>query len=101
MPLRLVDSKGQILQLINTMCDLTQFIVSIVIKEAPSENLAIFFTENNVLSFGMVAVVVVDSKILSLFEEICKTLEIIFWPLSRGCHIGISVERYYRFQNKM
>ena len=54
------------------------------------------------LSFGKVAVVVVDadSKFLHSFKEMCKRLNISLWPLSRGNHKGMSVERYHRFLNK-
>jgi len=30
----------------------------------------------------------------------CKALNIIFWPLARGNHRGMGVERYHRFLNK-
>ena len=58
--------------------------------------------EQVVLSFGMVAVVVVDadSKFLHFFKDMCKRLNINVWPLSRGNHKGRSVERYHRFLNK-
>ena len=58
--------------------------------------------EEVVLSFGMVAVVVVDSdsRLRSAFEEMCKCLKIKFWPLARGNHKGNSVEKYHRFLNK-
>ena len=58
--------------------------------------------EQVILTFGMVAVVVVDtdSRFRSTFEAMCKLLKLIFWPLSRGNHKGNSVERYHRFLNK-
>ena len=44
--------------------------------------------EEIVLSFGMVAVVVVDadSQLLVSFERMCKFPQIIFWPLARRNH---------------
>ena len=58
--------------------------------------------ESVVLSFGMVAVVVVDadSKFRGVFEELCKILKLVFWPLARGNHKGLGVERFHRFFNK-
>ena len=61
MPGKLVDESGKTLQLLNCMCDLTQFVISILVDDACSENLGKLFMEQVVLSFGMVAVVVVDA----------------------------------------
>ena len=60
------------------------------------------FMRKVVLSFGMVAVFVgdADNKFRGVFEEVCNTLKITFWPLARGNHKGNSVDRYYRFLNK-
>ena len=51
------------------------------------------------LYFGMVAVTVVDadSKFLGGFIAMCNALDIRFWPLSRGNHKGLGVEKYHRF----
>ena len=58
--------------------------------------------EQVVLSFGMVTIIVVDvdSKFLHFFKAICTALAIKLWPLSRGKHKGMSVERYHQFLNK-
>ena len=81
------------------MCDLTQFVVSILVSDATSENLAKLFMEQVVFTFGMVAVVVVDadSKFLSLFKDMCLKLDFIFWPLARGNYKGLSIEKNRRF----
>ena len=83
----------------NCMCDLTQFVVSILVSDATSENLAKLFMEQVVFTFGMVAIVVVntDSKFLSLFKYMCLKLDFMFWPLARGNHKGLSIEKYHRF----
>ena len=85
------------------MCDLTQFVVSSLVTNPTASSLAILFMENVVLSFGMVAVVVVDadSKFKGVFEELCDILKITYWPLARGNHKGLGVERYHRFLNKV
>ena len=79
----------------NCMCDLTKYVISILIKDATAENLAKLFMKQVVFSFGMVAVVVVgaDKKILQLFKEMCLKLYFIFWPLARGNHKGKSVDK--------
>ena len=102
MPGKLVNDQGETLQLMNCMCDLTQFVISILVKEAVAETLAKLFMEQVVLSFGMVAVIVVDadSKFLGTFQMMCNALDIKLWPLARGNHKGLLVEKYHRFLNK-
>ena len=58
--------------------------------------------EEVVLSFGIIAVVVVhtDSRFTGAFESICKFLQIKFWPLARGNHKVNSVENYHQFLKK-
>ena len=50
----------------------------------------------------MIAVLVLDteSRFRGALEEMCKCLQITFWPLARGNHKGNSVEKYHRFLNK-
>jgi len=60
---------GKTMMLMNTMCDLTQFVVSSIIENPTAESLAQLFMEDVVLTFGMVAVVIDDrSKFLQEFE---------------------------------
>ena len=88
--------------LLNCMCDLTQFVVSCILTDTSAAALAEIFMAQVVLSFGMVAIVVVDAdnRFRSTFEAMCKSLKLTFWPLARGNHKGNSVERYHRFLNK-
>ena len=62
------------------MCNLPQSVISIIVADANSEILARLFSEQVVLSFGMVAVIVVDldSKFLCDFMVICNALDIRF-----------------------
>jgi len=95
------SSKTQML--LNAMCNLTQFVISSVVENLTAEVLAQALMEDVVLTFGMVAVVVVDadSKFLHVFEEMCTELKIMLWPLARGNHKGNSVEKYHCFLDKM
>ena len=88
--------------LLNTMCDLTQFVVSIKTAHTSAEPLATLFMEHVTLTFGMTAVVVVDadSRFKGAFQKMCDVLKIQLWPLSRGNHKALSIERYHRFLNK-
>ena len=98
----LKNERGAVYYSLNCMCDLTQFVVCTVVTDPDSAYLAKVFMESVVLSFGMVAVVVVDadSKFRGVFEELCNILKLVFWPLARGNHKGLSVERFHRFFNK-
>ena len=81
---------------------LDSIVISNVIFDPTAGSLAKLFMEQVVLSFGMVAVIVVDSdsKFKSLFEKVCSILKITFWPLARGNHKANSTERYHGFINK-
>ena len=46
---------------LNVMCDLTQFVVSVIVADATAEFLAKLFIEQVVFTFGLVAVVVVEA----------------------------------------
>ena len=76
--------------------------MSSLVHDPTAAVLAEVFMWEVVLSFGMVAVIVVDadSKFRGIFEVMCNKLKIIFWLLARGNHKGNSVERYHRFLNK-
>ena len=58
--------------------------------------------EDIALLFGITAVVVVDadSNFRIISEEMCTALNIHFWPLARGNHKGLLVERQYHYLNK-
>ena len=95
-------SEQNVIQLMNSMCDLTQFVISSIVKNINAEILSKTFMEEVALSFGMKAVIVVDadSKFRGIFEETCTALKIHLWPLARGNHKGLTVERYHGFLNK-
>ena len=65
---------------LNCMCDLTQLIVSCILIDTRSEDLSKKYMEQVILTFGMVAVVVVDadSRFRSTFEAMCKLLKLLF-----------------------
>ena len=72
------------------MCDLTQFVISSVTTITTAESLAKLFMEEVVLSYGMIAILVVDadSWFNGNFEAMCKILRITSWQLSRRNHKG-------------
>ena len=101
-PVHLVHNKKDTIQLMNLMCDLTQFFISSVVRNINVEILANTFMEGFALSFGMTSLGIVDadSKFWGVFEEKCKALKIHLWPLAWGNHKVLSVEKYHRFLNK-
>ena len=68
------------LQPLNYMWDLTQFIVSYITTDTKSELLVNLFMVEFVISFGMLAVSVVDGdrRFWGAFEAMCKSLKITF-----------------------
>ena len=96
------DMDGNKGYLMNSMCDITQFIVSSPTVDITAANLAQMFCADVIFSFGMCSVVVVDdgSSFKNVFMDMCKRLGLTYWVLSRGNHKGNSVERYHRFLNK-
>jgi len=99
----LADPKKRIVYDLNYMCDFTEFIVSSLVHDPNAAVLAEIFMREVVLSFGMVAVIVVNAynKLRGAFEEVCNNLKITFCPLMRGNHKGNIVERCHRFLKKI
>ena len=96
------DDAGHKGYLMNSMCDLTQFVVSSPTTDITSVALAKLFMSKVAITFGMCSVVVVDdsSNFKNVFLEMFKKLNTHCWVLSRGNHKGNSVEHYHRFINK-
>ena len=94
------DSSGH--HLLNNMCDLMQFFVSTINTETHAEHLTKTFIENAVLLFSIVAILVdgAVSQFKNVFKDLCVSLGIIYWPLARGNHKYIFVEKYHCFLNK-
>ena len=86
----------------NCLCDMTQFVISIIAENPTASLLAKLFAEQVIFTFGMVAIIVVDtdSKFKKEFQLMCDILKITFWSIAKGNHKSLSVERYHRFLNK-
>ena len=76
--------------LMNSMYDITQFIVSSPTFDITAAHLAQFFCVDVIFSFGMCSVVVIDdgSSFKYVFMDMCKKLGLTYWVLSRGNHRG-------------
>ena len=88
--------------LLNSMCDMSQFVVSVPVKQTSASYLARVFMENVLLKFGICAVIVVDdgSTFRGLFEEMCSLLKIRFHAAAKRNHRSIGVERFHAFLNR-
>ena len=86
----------------NSMCDISQFVVSSPTTGITAARLAQLLMKDVVLSFGMCSVIVIDygSSFMQAFKLMCEALAITYWCLSRGNHRGKLVERYHCFLNK-
>jgi len=87
--------------LLNTMCDMSQFVVSVPICGAESSYVARIFMESVLLKFGICAMVVVDegSEYRRTFEQMCKALKLRFHPVAKRNHKAVGVERFHKFLN--
>lgn len=88
--------------LMNLMCDMCQFVVSVPVKQTTAAHLARLFMENVLLKFGLCAVVVVDdgSTFRGLFEDMCKLLKIRFHAAAKSNHKSTGVERFHACLNR-
>ena len=96
------DDQGNKIYAMNSMLDITQFIISSPAADISSVHLAQWFMSDVVLMFGMCYIVVVDAGSLfkGIFMVMYNALYLIYRCLSRGNHRGSSVERYHQFINK-
>lgn len=88
-------------KLLNCMCDITSFVVSVAITYTNAAELAQAFMENVLLKFGLCLAVVVDngSIFMGVFTQTMKSLNIHLHRVSKRNYNAVGVERYYRFLN--
>ena len=96
------DDTGNKGYLLNSMDDISQFIISSPTTDITAVHLGKLFMAEVIFAYGMCSVVVIDdgSSFKGVFILMCTKLGITYWCLSRGNHRGNSVERYHRFLNK-
>ena len=88
--------------LMNTMCDLTGFVLVTATNDTTAHNLARLFVQEVLLKVGFCGLVVVDdgSTFKGKFVEVCTLLNIDVHVASRGNHKAVGVEHFHRFLNK-
>jgi hypothetical protein len=88
--------------LLSSMCDLTQFVVSVPTLDIHAHELARLLFQEILLKVGMCGLIVVDagSTFCGVFSDACALLGIRLHTASRGNHKAVSVERFFRYLNK-
>jgi hypothetical protein len=96
------NGDGSQAHLLNSRCDMTQFVVSIPFPVILTSALASVFMQDVLLKIGFCVMVVVDygSTFKGLFREMCAILKIRFHTVARGNHQALMVERFHSFLNK-
>merc|ERR1712194_590939 len=97
-PCLIENSAGEKGYLLNSMCDITQFVVSSPTSDISAAAVAQLFMKDVVLSFGICSVVVIDDggTFKGLFVAMCSALKITYWCMPGVKHKGNSAERYHR-----
>jgi hypothetical protein len=86
----------------NTMCDMTQFVITTPFPDTATHVLAPIFMQEVLLKVGFCVMVVVDdgSTFKGLFVEMCKILKLRCHVVARNNHQALCVERFHVFLNK-
>lgn len=87
--------------LLNTMCDMAQFMITMPAMRTESSYIARLFMEGVLLKFGLCLMVVIDegSEFRGLFEKMCNLLNIRFHQVAKRNHKAVGVERFHKFLN--
>ena len=88
--------------LMNTMRDMTQFVVVVPVLDEISSTLASNFMQHVLSKFGMCYLAIIVDGILfkGVFVTIYQALNLNYNVLAKRIHKGISVENFHRFLNK-
>ena len=85
----------------NSMCDMTQFVMCVVTKTVTASHLAMLFMGNVLLKFCLCALIVVnvDSKLKDTFIQMAESLNIRVHIAASRNHMTVSIERFHKFLN--
>jgi hypothetical protein len=97
-----VEGNGVQEHVMNTMCDMTQFVITTPIPDTAAHVLAPIFMQEVLLKVGVCVMVVVDdgSTFKGLFVEMCKKIKLRFHVVAINNHQALCVERFHVFLNK-
>lgn len=88
--------------LMNTMCDMTQFVVTTAVDDTHAHSFARVFMQEVLLKLGLCGMIFVDdcSMLKGLFATMAELLSICFHVVAKHNHKAAGVECYHRFLNK-
>jgi hypothetical protein len=88
--------------LLSSMCDLTQFVVSVPTSDIHAHKLARILFQDILLKVGMCGLIVGDvgSTFFSVFSDACALLGIRLRAASCYNHKAVSIECFFRYLNK-
>ena len=101
MPGHHTDEYGN-MALINSMCDMIQFVVVVPVSNESSATLASYFMQYVLIKFGLCHLVVLDdgTSFKRYFIAMCQALNLNYDILAKRNHKGLCVEHFYHFLNK-
>ena len=101
MPYYHTDPNGYI-ALMNTICDMSQCLVVVLVPNESSVTLSSFFMQHVFMKIGICHLVVLDDGIpcKGSFITMCNALSLNYDVLTKRNHKGLSVEHFHRFLNK-
>ena len=101
MPGKYTDSKSN-MALMNTICDMSQFVVFIPVPSESSATLADHFFQHMLTKFGLCYIVVLNdgNPFKGAFVAICKVLKLNYDILFKRNDKELSVEHFHRFLKK-
>ena len=84
------------------MCDMTQFIVVVLVPNETAAILTEHLMKNVLLEFEIFHFVILNdgSPFTGVFSEMCKTLNVNYNILAKRNSKGLLVEKFHRFINK-
>ena len=96
-----IDEYGN-MALMNSMCDMSQFVVVVPVLDDSSATLASYFMQHVIMKLDLYHLVVLDTgtPFKGVFIAMCQALNINYDLLAKWSHKGLSVEYFRRFLNK-
>ena len=88
--------------LMNVMCDLSQFVVLVLVTNESSATLTEYFFEHVLMKFGLCHLVVINDGTLfkGSFVAMCKVLDLNQTIFANRNYKGLTVGHFHRFLNK-
>ena len=101
MPGKYTDTNGN-MALMNTMCDMSYFVVVVLVTNESSATLAENFFQHVLMKFGLCHLVIIDdgTPFKGDFVAMCIALDLNYDILAKRNHKGLTVEHFHRFLNK-